>query len=273
MISNNYNMYELYTPFINQVFNLLHRSRLPAMNICTTDVALGWMYRWFSFDGRGDSIIATNDIGNMIYINLANIVNTTYEYPESFETLTTLLTAITHELSHMEQDIDPYKYGRDNKNYTDMIENANQFRTVKFLLEHKEFIENNIHFGGKPLKINESQLLSEYNELKFAENDFVHKEKIKSIFYKLNVLNFKRPDDIQLIKDIKNFSIKDINGHEAVIKRNGRYIANYEDLWILNSIIYQIYHRVAHISDNNWLADVQFSNDENTLVLIYKISV
>lgn len=270
MISNNYSVYDLYTPFINQVFNLLHRSRLPAMNICTADVSLGWMYRWFSITKKTNNILATADIGNMIYINLSNIVNTTYTNPESFDTLTALLTAITHELSHMEQDIDPYKYGRDNKNYTDMIENANQFRTVKFLLEHKEFIENNIYFGGKPMKINESQLLSDYNELKFTEKDFIHKEKIKSIFYKLSVLNFKRPEEIQLIKDLKNFSIKDINGREAIIKRNGRYIANYEDLWILNSIIYQIYHSVIHI--NNWLADVQLSDNKNTLVLIYKIS-
>lgn len=269
MISNNYNMYELYTPFINQVFNLLHRSRLPAMNICTVDVSLGWEYRWFNFtkDQNPEKIIATNDIGNMICINLANTVNTIVSN-NLFDIPTTILTAIAHELSHTEQDIDFYRYKNDNK-YIDMIENANQFRTVKFLLDHKEFIENNIYFNNCPLKINESQLLLDYNELKFAESDFVHKEKIKSLFYKLDLLGLaNNPDKIQLIRDYKNFIIKDINGREAIIKHNKKYIANYEDLLVLNSFIYQIYHNFI---SNEWIASI-YKTDNNTVIVQSKFS-
>ena len=106
----------LYTSFINQIFDLLHRSRIPSMNICTTDVSLGWRYDLFGF---GNSInanaVATNHIGNMIFINPANIKNiilSSGELPDYFDIKTTILVAVTHELSHTEQDIDLLKYGQ-----------------------------------------------------------------------------------------------------------------------------------------------------------------
>ena len=283
MITNfidNKNDYNVFTSYINQIFNLLYTSKLPSMNICTNDVILGWQYRWFSFniytpDIPADSaVIGINCSGNMVQIDPMNTKNTVLHnsyYPEYYYDIpTTILSAVTHEMSHAEQDIDFFRYGQPGfEDYTDMVENANHYRTIKFLLEHKEFLENNIYFGNDRLHINEQQLLYDYNKLSFAANDFVHKEKKKSLFDKLLLLEIaKTPEQINYIKNIKNFAIKDPNNKIAFIKYKNKYITSQNTLWCLNSFLYRIYHQRFP----NWSFAVT-SSTEDTIVLQTNIPI
>ena len=51
------------------------------------------------------------------------------------------------------------------------------------------------------------------------------------------------PEQVEFIKNAKNYSIADLNGNTVFIKRNGRYITSYDTLWFLNTILYKIYHQ------------------------------
>lgn len=246
--------YNVYTDYLNQIFNLLYVSKLPTMDLCTSDVVLGWKYQLFEFGKfpNTNTITAYNTagiiyLGNMIGISPANIQNymNSVEYEKQYDITNILLITLAHEISHAEQDIDMFRYGHPGfEEYTNFIEYTNHFRALKFVLTHKDFIENNINFGGNRIHINEQQLLSDYNEFSFAENDFVRKEKKKMLFDKLTLLNLAQtPEQVEFIKNAKNYSIADLNGNTVFIKRNGRYITSYDTLWVLNTILYKIYHQ------------------------------
>ena len=74
--------YNVYTDYLNQIFNLLYVSKLPTMDLCTSDVVLGWKYQLFEFGKfpNTNTITAYNTagiiyLGNMIGISPANIQN------------------------------------------------------------------------------------------------------------------------------------------------------------------------------------------------------
>lgn len=244
--------YDVYTDYLNQIFNLLYVSKLPSMNLCTSDVILGWKYRLFEFNNlpASNSLQTYNMagliyIGNMIGMSPTNIMNymKSSRCDTQYDITNFLLITLTHEISHAEQDIDVFRYGQPGfEAYTDYIEYANHFRALKFVLTHKDFIENNINFGGNRIRINEQQLLSDYNEFSFAENDFIHKEKKKMMLDKLTLLSLAQtPEQVEFIRTSKNYSIKDPSGNTVFIKRNGKYITSYDTLWFVNSILYKIY--------------------------------
>lgn len=267
------NNYDVYTDYLNQIFNLLYASKFPSMNLCTTDVILGWKYNLFEFGGNVSNqfigyykTAGVISIGNMIGINPTNIINymKSDKYTSQYDIANMLLITFVHEISHAEQDIDMFRYGQPGfDDYSDYIEYANHFRTLKFILAHKDFIENNINFGGNRIHLNEQQLLSDCNTLVFAENDFVYVEKKKLLFDKLALLDLaSTPEQLEIIRNKKNFSIRDRNGDITFIKQNNRYNANYNTFWFLNLLLYNIYGKYFQ---NGGFAPI--SSTEDSIVL------
>lgn len=145
---------------------------------------------------------ASYKLPNIITVYPYNIIN---DFKKEDHIKTIILFSILHELSHSVQDIDFNKYFYDSS-YNKDIEDSNNFRITKYILDNRDYIENIFKFN-----LNIPYIENTYNNIKYTKyND------IGSYFYKYNQIF-------------------------DYFKSKGNYTNNFEDVLYLLDDGYQVY--------------------------------
>lgn len=179
-------------------------------------------------------------IGNTVYFNMANLLLDNLEYCKYLIT-----TVITHELFHVNQDVDFVRLNKDFE-YQLKTECDTEFNTLLFLTSNETVYYTNNIIGYEidyyRLMVYLDKYFTEYYDTYRFITPEIYYRNLFAFLVSMNFECINRYDELMRDNNFDNISIN-FNNDIYIVKEDGEYNLNFNEF---NKIVDYIYNSIHH---------------------------